>query len=284
MTRVRSMTPDQYINKKIIKIAQVGSDKDIWQKLQRLKTETEGVYHVITHHIGGMSPFRLRKMVECFFHNTGTKVTICTTEQAMAARRTKYVSQEKKQRDTHDLIVEQKGKDYKSLLGIIKTHINNIPVSKAIKNIRSTKEGKLLIILEKNENAIQELEETINNISKEIKTRRPGQNTMMDTLHIRGMYAVTQAKDVVEAIENKIGPNGGKIKTISEIRPNANNTQAITISSSKEDADKLALEGQLRIGVVNCTVEKRINLQRCFRCWCYDHIAEGCKGPDRLQM
>lgn len=71
---------------------------------------------------------------------------------------------------------------------------------------------------------------------------------------------------------------------IGELRPNANNTQAVTVTLDKEDAEKLVKDGIIRVGVVNCTVEKRIKVTKCRRCWSYEHTATECTGTDRSKF
>ncbi|KAJ8936221.1 hypothetical protein NQ314_012450 [Rhamnusium bicolor] len=48
---------------------------------------------------------------------------------------------------------------------------------------------------------------------------------------------------------------------ISELRPNANHTAAVTLALGKEEADLLLKDNQIRIRLVRCKMEKRIEVK-----------------------
>lgn len=84
------------------------------------------------------------------------------------------------------------------------------------------------------------------------------------------MDTVTKHKKIVDVIEEKIG-----IMKISELRPNANNTQAVTVTLDKEDAEKLVKNDHIRIGLVNCAVERRLRISKCGRMNIKQSTAQG---------
>ncbi|CAH1107392.1 unnamed protein product [Psylliodes chrysocephalus] len=51
--------------------------------------------------------------------------------------------------------------------------------------------------------------------------------------------------------------------------------------NEQRSAKKLLTEEYLTIGVVRCTIEKRIRMSQCYRCWSYNHRINECNGPDR---
>lgn len=53
-----------------------------------------------------------------------------------------------------------------------------------------------------------------------------------------------------------------KTTCLGEVRPNANNTLAITLTLDKEKAAKILEDGKLGVGLVICTAEKRAQLGR----------------------
>ncbi|KAJ8953414.1 hypothetical protein NQ318_023531 [Aromia moschata] len=117
-----------------------------------------------------------------------------------------------------------------------------------------------------------------------LKTRTAGPKPAVETIHIRGIDATTLQEEVTTAIEGEIGSLEGKTHKVSKLRPSANNTQAVTISLEKTEADKILNKGKIRIGIVNCTTEKRIDLKYCRRCWSYQHATINCDGPDRSKL
>nr|CAI5835810.1 unnamed protein product [Callosobruchus analis] len=49
--KLRSIAGDAYNNRKIVKISHDGTDQDLWQKINRLKGESEGTERLALHHI-----------------------------------------------------------------------------------------------------------------------------------------------------------------------------------------------------------------------------------------
>lgn len=112
--------------------------------------------------------------------------------------------------------------------------------------------------------------------------RTAGQLFQAETIHIKGMDGETTKEDLIEALKDeKVLPEKSKV---SELRPYANNTQAATITIPKGDAEKLFKIGFLTVGLVRCTLEKRIKMTRCYNCWSYDHKASECTGPNRTNL
>ncbi|KAG5861489.1 hypothetical protein JTB14_038427 [Gonioctena quinquepunctata] len=68
---------------------------------------------------------------------------------------------------------------------------------------------------------------------------------------------------------------------IGEIRPLENDTFAVTITSPGHLPDKIRNLSHIRIGLVRCLIERRVKVDRCPRCWAYDHGKSTCQGPDR---
>ncbi|KAJ8939472.1 hypothetical protein NQ318_022526 [Aromia moschata] len=143
----------------------------------------------------------------------------------------------------------------------VKDAIGDNPAKNAIKELRSTRDGKLLVVIDKDKNATEEIHRIIKGHSDNLKTRTAGPKPAVETIHIRGIDATTLQEEVTTAIEGEIGSLEGKTHKVSKPRPSANNTQAVTISLEKTEADKILNKGKIRIGIVNCTTEKRIDLK-----------------------
>lgn len=280
ITKIRSKDPKEYSCQKVIKISHNGSDEDLWNKIRELKHETENDEYVAIHHINTMSLLRLRKMVECIFYNSKTRVQIFTNKPINKVQ----VEQNKKERNSYALMVEVNEKSYKEVLSNIKSVISDNPAKKIIKNIRSTKEGKLLITTDKDTSAINELKNIIATKCDNLKTRIMGLETKTKALHIRKMDATTTKEEIENALDKALGNPEQKGYKIGEPRPDINNRLAVTVTMNKSDAGKIEKMGNLRVGLVKCPVEKRIILKKCFRCWSYEHVARECKGPDRSSL
>jgi hypothetical protein len=174
-------------------------------------------------------------------------------------------------------VVEKKGMQYREILDRVKAAIKSDSSKEAVQAIRSTRDGKLLITLEK----MGKLEDALMKAAGSLAVKKASSNKDMETVHVRGLDATTDKNEVVAALEGKLGT--GKNWRLSDLRPNRNNTLAIIIIVRKQDADSILTEGSLRIGAVRCRVERRISTGRCYRCWSFDHKAANCDGPDRTK-
>ncbi|KAJ8939105.1 hypothetical protein NQ314_011236 [Rhamnusium bicolor] len=117
----------------------------------------------------------------------------------------------------------------------------------------------------------------------EIKTRKVGLEADAETIHIRGLDAVTGKAEVIEALEEKIGSLKGKMYRLGDLRESVMGTQAVTLTINKDDANKISEDREIRVGLVNCSMERRIPMTRCLKCWAFDHLAVECDGPDRTK-
>ncbi|KAK9874525.1 hypothetical protein WA026_005369 [Henosepilachna vigintioctopunctata] len=79
---------------------------------------------------------------------------------------------DKKERKSYAIIVETAKDGYASTLRKVKESLTNIEAKNAIKGMRSTKEGKLLITLEKDEEKMKEIHEAIKNVPDGLKARK----------------------------------------------------------------------------------------------------------------
>ncbi|KAK9874524.1 hypothetical protein WA026_005368 [Henosepilachna vigintioctopunctata] len=94
------------------------------------------------------------------------------------------------------------------------------------------------------------------------------------------MDSMNTPEEMEVAIRERIQDEEMKIENV---RPNANDTQAATIITTETAAQKL-LEHTIKVGMVNCTLERRIDMERCYKCWAVGHTSKKCTGPDRSKM
>ncbi|XP_071056461.1 uncharacterized protein [Onthophagus taurus] len=265
-------------SRKIFKIVYDGSEEDLFNKIMALKNETENECSIATHIVEGVNLERLKKMFEGIFHNTKTKVTIYMPKNYLLQKQEKP----QKERKTYALVIGNNEKTYKESLKTVKEALKNTKCSDVIKNIRSTKDGKVILTTEKNEKALSEMQKAIVHLQGEnTSIKRIGEE--VDTIHVRGMDAIVDKAEVIEAIEAALGKKNVIVR-MSELRPMRNNTQAVTLTLKKMDASDLMNKGPVRIGYTSCNLEKRLNVMRCSRCWEYGHETWRCKGTDRAKL
>jgi hypothetical protein len=266
---VRSRGETIIYKRKLVKIKFDGTGKDLWQKIAKMKEENQREKEdLIFHHVEIMTNDELRKMLEIIFQGENIKIDIYTNRMERASR----------ERSTYALMVNTKGTTYKEVLHKVKNLVKEKPECSAIKSIRSTREGNLLLTLERETTALKEIGKTLN---KETigSTVRILDGEGMESVFIRNMEETTTKEEIIEALSKEI--RWREDYQISDLRPYKSGMTTATAIISKKDAEILLKIRTIRVGIVRCTVEKRIKLNRCFKCWSYEHKAADCVGPDR---
>ncbi|KAL3287465.1 hypothetical protein HHI36_001936 [Cryptolaemus montrouzieri] len=150
-------------------------------------------------------------------------------------------------KNSYALVVEAKDRKYSDILTSV---MENNDASKSIQNLRSTKKGNQLIVTEKNEKALVEIQKLIN-------------------------------VDQEPVIARVAGPMKNGVHLLNNVRPTTNNTKAAILTINKVIADTILQKKEIRVGMVNCKEEQQLKMNRCYKCWLYDHTARDCNGPDR---
>ncbi|KAJ8931375.1 hypothetical protein NQ314_015720 [Rhamnusium bicolor] len=103
----------------------------------------------------------------------------------------------------------------------------------------------------------------------------------LETIHMRGLDTTVTKEGVMESIKKTPGDLHTADIRMSELRPNARNTQAVTITLERTKAEELLKHPYLCIPLSRANMERKINVPRCRKYWAYEHSEEDCKGPDR---
>ncbi|KAJ8931220.1 hypothetical protein NQ314_015891 [Rhamnusium bicolor] len=185
-----------------------------------------------------------------------------------------------KERKTCAFIIEDSDKYYKTILNGVKTQIGSDLSSKIIKEIRSTKDGKLLMITDTSDEAAKELKSLMEKATDTMKDRRFAMASKMEIIHIKGLNATTQKENVENAIATKLDNKDAQFK-VSDLRPNISYTMAATLAIGCAEAERVLRDDFIRVNLVRCPAQKRINVPRCSKFWSYDYKVVDCKGLDR---
>ncbi|KAL1487482.1 hypothetical protein ABEB36_015844 [Hypothenemus hampei] len=138
----------------------------------------------------------------------------------------------------------------------------------------------MLITLEKDKTAVKSIEDEIKKKANITGLRtRVLEDSARNTIHIRGMDALCEKAEVLEALE-KLIPGVGAHLQMGEMRPFRNNTQAITININSTYLNKILAAEEIRIGCTICTIEKKYTVNKCRKCWRSGHLERDCKGED----
>lgn len=280
------------VNERLMtKIETDGSEKECFERLVNLK---ENMLEKSRRKVALYPPnkdsngSRLRRMLECIFKDTDIKCIIYNRKQESDDERIQmrnYKTKKKKKEfeQTDAIVISQQGKTYSELLKTVKTTFADKPESaNKIKTVRQTKDGKMLIVIDKEKVSVVEeikniLEPEVGNADIQMRT---GGKDRLKTLYIKNMDQITTKEEVKGALEKEIG-EWKEIYKIGNLRPFQGKNQAITITLTEKEANKLVEKETIKIGLNRCEIYERINVTICYRCWKYGHRTADCKEEEK---
>jgi hypothetical protein len=234
-------------HQKVIKIQHDGSIPSIWKGLDAVRQECKEDKAVVIHHVEALSGERLKKLTQAVFRGEETRVTICTTE----ARRKKESEapapakkKERKERETLALTIDLGDRHFRDVLKGVRQAVGGEPERKNIQALRSTKEDKLLIVLDKNEDARAKVQKLL--ASQNLTAKQVGPRERPEVIHLRGLDGLASREEVLEALESAVGQD--TTTKVGPMRPHRQNTQAVTVTLLKAKAEELLKAGSIRVG------------------------------------
>ncbi|CAG9764433.1 unnamed protein product [Ceutorhynchus assimilis] len=170
-----------------------------------------------------------------------------------------------KERKTYALVVDAGDQSYEETLKSVKTKLRKLDENSSIED----------------EEAMEKIQKQIQN--REGKTEgsvwKLEERNEKEYIHIRGVDAFIDIEEVKKALSENIQNINSKNYKLSELRPASDNTQVITLTINKIDAESLLAKGTIKIGLVRCKLKRRVRMNRCYRCWGYDHLQKGWNEP-----
>ena len=279
-TKIKTRGIEVEKKEKIIKVTVLKDEENLWKSIEKLRNETATEQKIAVHHMKNIRLTRFRKMVEAIFNKTTTNVTIYTTKEKMEGEKGENTAQ-KELRRTYALVVENKGKTFEEVVRGIKQRVMGREEVNSIEAIKKTRDGKVLIQMERNKDAVKEIQKILREDKAQmVSSRGLRDEVKTKTILIKGMEVTTQKEDIKEAIEKKVGKMGDEYKE-SALRPYAGSMMAMTVTMAKEKAEEMIESGKIRIGLARCFVEERIQILRCHKCWAVNHLQKDCTGVDR---
>ena len=164
---------------------------------------------------------------------------------------------------------------YADILGIIKGAADLKDLQKRVTRIRRTKAGELLLVMDKTNVVIPELQTLVSSTLAESAIVQALSHK--ETVDIKDLDETTTAEEVAQAITSVTGP---VIVTAANIKLRASysGTQAANVLLPAAATKKLMKTRKLRVGWVNCRVRLRETVTRCFKCQEIGHLARNCKS------
>lgn len=245
--------------------------KELRKRMIRNNRKAVAIYPPAIDQGGQMT----RKYAEAVFRGSGLICTIYIGQGDREPRPEKV-----KPQMTESVLVSKEGKTYAELLKEVRVKVAVIPqAAKSIKTIRRTKDGDMVIVMDKKEDgAMIDLKEELHKIvgRENIKTLKDKRGKQVV---IKDMDEITTKAEVLEAIKRETGARQEEC-WVGELRPCYGNNQAVTARLPPDIADRLLKTGNIKIGLNSCLIMERLTVQQCYRCWGYGHLSNSCKGED----
>lgn len=118
----------------------------------------------------GLNIMHIRKALEYVFRRTYSKIKLLVQPGTAKKEAQKDKSRNSRLRDTFGLVVEKGDKTFVEILGTVKSTVRENPASRAIRSFTSTKDGKLLITTDKDDEAFKEIRQLLTQSSSHLKT------------------------------------------------------------------------------------------------------------------
>lgn len=224
----------------------------------------------------GIDRLYTRKLLEYVFRKTDIKVEILVPKEAL-----KFSSKSRKREPIERLTIKSGEKSYADLLKTIKKNVDIDKIGVNVKNIRKTTQGDLLLEVSGGNGKANSLKDAIKDKVKNIEVKMRKQEKVF---HILGIDAATSIEEVEEALTNAIEPIKEDQPKVLSLRPNRGGGKSATVSARKDVATDLIRRGRIRIGWLNCKIQERVFIIRCFKCLEFGHKMNECKGEDRGEI
>jgi len=216
-----------------------------------------------------------RKMIECVFAGSGVACAV-----HYEAPLTGAVARREREVTSAIIVGKPEGGTYADLLKKVKSGLEadeDWKLKKTIKSMRQGREGGLVITTQAGGDAMTNLKEMLKRTGCDNVRSSEGRFRNAKTLYIKGMDAVTNKREVIEAVRERTGTEPLRI---GDLRPYFGGCQAVTVVVAPWAAERLLHGGNLRIAYNDCAVMGKIDVIQCFRCWAYGHVSSACESAE----
>ncbi|KAK5637841.1 hypothetical protein RI129_000165 [Pyrocoelia pectoralis] len=211
------------------------------------------------------------KLAECAFYNKGIAYCVDgnTKKQQDPNKGTNS--------DSVTILLKDQNMTYADLLKGARKALTG-PEREALKASHKTKDGNLRLVIDQRKgdvNAVtSKLREELGQ-SAECKVRQD-----RDTYYIRELDEITTKDDVTKAITASMGDTPAGWLEVSEIRTSESGRRTATLVVAKEKSQVMDEHPAIWVGITKCPIRKRVEVQKCAKCWGVHEKAGKCADRD----
>ncbi|KAG5894617.1 hypothetical protein JTB14_026148 [Gonioctena quinquepunctata] len=249
----------------------------LYELLTKLRDATisEGRGHVYLATPEGVNRENVRKIMECVFQNSKTKITYLTPAGKAAPH-----SRIKRNSKRETITVTATGKSYAELLKTVRQGVDIKHLGVKIAGIKKMRGEAIQLTVEGDKDKANIL---VKEIRKNVVHAEAKLKTSDITIAISGIDIATTDEEVIEALASATGEKEENVK-LRSLRPGYNDDQTVVVAMPRTPALTMLKQGRLRVGWISCPVRERIQLQRCYRCLDFGHRSHECRGEDRSKI
>lgn len=172
------------------------------------------------------------------------------------------------------------GQTFAQALKTIKEKVDIATAGVHVDTIRSTREGDIILEMEKGEGKAAPLLKRIELAKVNLKARSIQQR---ETLEIKGLDGSTSRDELRGLLGKAFGEE--ECFEVFSLRDAGRNTQRAVVGMARSMAERLLNEGKARLGWALCRFGKAGKRPiSCYRCWQEGHTRWECRGPDRSAL
>uniref|UniRef100_A0A6M2DQ35 Putative myosin-2 heavy chain-like protein panstrongylus lignarius n=1 Tax=Xenopsylla cheopis TaxID=163159 RepID=A0A6M2DQ35_XENCH len=199
-------------------------------------------------------------------------------EDAPANNLLKPNKKRRKARTQAILIKPSSGRTYADILKDIKGKVKPEEIGIDVKSIRQTKEGGVLLEINKMSGGNSAFAEAIRTAVGDKGTIK--QLTPMTTIEILDLDEVSTEAEIREALKRDYKEKI-EIRRINLTKVTARGQRAAFCEIDETCAIEALEKARIKVGWVKCRIRPVVRVMRCFKCLGFGHRFRSCKGPDR---
>lgn len=213
---------------------------------------------------------RDRKLVECVFALTSTKVEILAEEN-------QKVSKPPTRMQESTLTIKTGDRTYAELVKSLKENVNIGKHQVDVKRISRTEQGNLQLRIAGEEREAAALEGEIRDKFKEWEVARTG--NWKTTIFVTGIEEATTQLEVKTALTRELAlPESTQAIAVKSLRVGRYGEQTAVVEMPRAMGAQLTKLRTIKIGWVRCPIKELVKVLRCYNCLEHGHIARDCKA------